>query len=96
MDGILLLWGPGVQRGAQIRGAHIVDLAPTVLAAMGVSIPDDMDGRVLTAAFGDDYFADRPITRARAESVARRSGLGYSEEDEEEIKARLRELGYVA
>ena len=26
---------------------HIMDLAPTILALMGVEVPDDMDGRVL-------------------------------------------------
>ena len=52
--GILLALGPGVTAG-EIDGANIVDLAPTALHAMGLPVPDDMDGRVLT-----DLFSGRP------------------------------------
>ena len=37
----------------EIDGANIVDLAPTALHAMGLPVPDDMDGRVLTELFTD-------------------------------------------
>ena len=50
--GILLALGPGVTAG-EIEGANIVDLAPTALHAMGLPVPDDMDGRVLTELFTD-------------------------------------------
>jgi predicted AlkP superfamily phosphohydrolase/phosphomutase len=46
-DGILLARGTGIARGARIEGAHITDLAPTVLRIFGVPIPPVMDGRVL-------------------------------------------------
>jgi predicted AlkP superfamily phosphohydrolase/phosphomutase len=96
MDGILILWGPGVRPGAELSGAHITDLAPTVLATMGTPIPDDMDGKVLASAFTDDYFAARPITYVVAQPTTPRPRSEYSEEDEEEIKERLRALGYMA
>jgi len=97
MDGIFMMYGPGAQPGKEISGAHITDLAPTILAAMGVPIPDDMDGQVLTGAFVDGFFDERPITFIPAEEGQGASdGTGYSEEVEEEVKERLRALGYMA
>ncbi|MCP4361667.1 MAG: hypothetical protein GY796_26955 [Chloroflexi bacterium] len=96
MDGIVTFAGPGVRSGKQIEGAKLIDLAPTILAAMGVPIPDDMDGRVLAEALDDDYFAERPIRYATAEKITSQQRVDYSAEDEEEIKERLRGLGYMA
>lgn len=45
-DGLLAIGGPP---GA-LRGAHIADLAPTVLALLGVPIPAGLDGRNLADA----------------------------------------------
>jgi arylsulfatase A-like enzyme/tetratricopeptide (TPR) repeat protein len=38
----LLLWGPGVEPGRDDRSAGHVDLMPTLLAAAGVELPEDM------------------------------------------------------
>ena len=94
MDGIFMLYGPGVRPGVQLT-PHIIDLAPTILASMGMPIPDDMDGKVLTEAFVADYFAEKPITYAEAKASTRKT-LELSAEEEEEIKEQLRGLGYMA
>jgi predicted AlkP superfamily phosphohydrolase/phosphomutase len=44
--GFVLADGPGVAGGATLRGAGILDFAPTVLARMGVARPQAMRGRV--------------------------------------------------
>jgi hypothetical protein len=62
---------------------------------MGMPIPDDMDGKVLTEAFVADYFAEKPITYAEAKASTRKT-LELSAEEEEEIKEQLRGLGYMA
>lgn len=99
MDGIFMTVGPGVRKGAKISNAHIIDLAPTILAAMGVPIPDDMDGQVLKEAFADDYFDDHPIRYVEAQkSMLSEQQMTYSKDAtaEEEIKERLQALGYLA
>lgn len=51
INGINLLRGPDIQCNHQITGARIYDLAPTILHLFGLSIPQDMDGRVLKEIF---------------------------------------------
>jgi len=96
MDGIFMLHGPGVRPGVEIADVDMMDLTPTVLAAMGVPIPDDMDGKVLTKAFREDYFATRPISYTEAKTAAPRTQMEFSAQEEQEIKERLRALGYMA
>jgi predicted AlkP superfamily phosphohydrolase/phosphomutase len=98
LDGLLLLWGPGVRRGTQVEGATIVDVAPTVLALLGVPIPADMDGRVLSAALEGGLLADLNITYEEAGEriTAHQPAPQMSAEDEELIRQHLRGLGYVA
>jgi hypothetical protein len=48
----LLAWGADVKKGATVRApAGIVDVAPTILALLGIDDHDGMDGRVLVEAF---------------------------------------------
>ena len=94
-DGLVMLAGQGIEAGVELDGANITDLAPTILYAMGIPIPSDMDGRVLTDAFTPDYLSAVEVQYSD-ELSERPTGEGqYSEEDEEEIKERLRGLGYV-
>jgi len=50
-EGVLMVVGPGIRKGYKIRGARIMDLAPTILHTMGIPVPSDMDGRVLEEIF---------------------------------------------
>lgn len=95
MDGILIAYGPQVRRGAEIAGAGIVDMAPTILALLGEPIPDYMDGRVLNELFVESPATDKVSMGERAPALAEEAGEGYTKEEEEEITARLRGLGYV-
>jgi len=50
-EGIFLAAGPGIRRGADLIGGGILDLAPTWLAALGLSPPESFQGRVLSKVF---------------------------------------------
>ncbi|MFQ6076328.1 MAG: alkaline phosphatase family protein [Candidatus Bathyarchaeia archaeon] len=47
VPGVLGFLGPDVIRGSSPLRAHLWDLAPTILRAMNIPVPGDMDGRVL-------------------------------------------------
>lgn len=60
-DGAFLLVGEGVVSRANAPAAGVVDVAPTLLFATGLPIGRDMDGRVVTEAFADEFLRARPI-----------------------------------
>ncbi|MBC7263241.1 MAG: alkaline phosphatase family protein [Chloroflexi bacterium] len=96
MDGILMICGEQIQRGKKIEGAQIIDLAPTLLYAMGLPVPSDMDGRVLSEAFASEYMSANPVRYEEVGCTKRPESEDYSEEDEERVMQRLRDLGYVS
>ena len=94
--GMLIISGPNVRTGTRVEGAVIWDIAPTILYSMGLPVPSNMDGRVLTEAFAEDYIHAFPPTVARFDdSTDATNGAPYSEMAEKEILRRLRGLGYL-
>ncbi len=95
MTGIALFWGEGVQAGSRFD-LNIVDLPPTLVWTMGLEVPEDMDGRVLTEAFTADYVRAHPVSFG---PPYWQQGLGdeevLTEEEEAEIRKALAGLGYV-
>jgi predicted AlkP superfamily phosphohydrolase/phosphomutase/tetratricopeptide (TPR) repeat protein len=49
--GIFVMAGPGIKKDASLFGVSVLDLTPTVLSLYGLPAGEDMDGRVVTAAF---------------------------------------------
>jgi predicted AlkP superfamily phosphohydrolase/phosphomutase len=96
MNGMLVARGAGIRAAAGVSGARIVDLAPTILYCMGLPVPDDMDGQVLREIFTDDFLAAVPLVRSAGSSEGAAAGeRDYSEDESEQVKDRLRGLGYL-
>ncbi|MBI3941647.1 MAG: alkaline phosphatase family protein [Chloroflexi bacterium] len=77
--------------------ASIVDMAPTVLYLLGLPIPAEMDGKVLTFLLDPRVVAERSIQQ-RADGPAEgraAAATGYSAEEAVAIEERLRSLGYL-
>ncbi|MEW6250943.1 MAG: alkaline phosphatase family protein [Planctomycetota bacterium] len=90
-EGILALAGPHVKRAARLD-ANIIDITPTALAALGLRVPVDMEGRVIKEAFTTEPIVESepplaPVPAAEAEA--------YTEEDVKLLEKRLSELGYL-
>jgi len=98
MHGVMLGRGPEIRRGAQIDGARIIDYAPTILHSFGVEIPADMDGRVLEEIFTAEYLSSNPVrisATAAGDYESSDKSPVMTDEESEEIRARLRGLGYL-
>ena len=94
-EGIFLAAGPGIRQGAVLDGARLIDVAPTVLYALGLPVPEDMDGRVLTEVFTQEHRAANPV-RQGPPSMAPPSVEGRTDQQTDAIIAeRLRALGYL-
>jgi len=94
--GLLMMAGPQIERGTRLDGASIVDLTPTILYAMGVPIPQDMDGRPLVEVFAGDHAQRRPLLGlAPTSSAQRNEEASYTAEEAREVERRLRQMGYL-
>ena len=95
-NGILLMRGKGIRPGRKIDGAQIMDLAPTILYTMGLPVPTDMDGKVLESAYQESVLLEKPISVDSVElSEPAVQDMVYSPEEEEAIRQRLGDLGYL-
>jgi len=94
MNGIGLTWGKPIRSG-QLNNPRLEDLAPTILHLMGLPIPAHMDGRPLIEALADDIHLPPPQLGPGLLSRSLQVS-GLNEEDEQIVRKRLTDLGYVA
>lgn len=55
-EGVLYLYGAGVKSGATIAPMHVYDVVPTILTRMGITLPDELEGKVMEEAFDQPAF----------------------------------------
>lgn len=94
--GILVVSGPGVRRGLQIKGASIVDVAPTVLASLGMPVPESLDGRPLVSLFEGVLPGDGVQGEALTVKQSGPPAQQLSRDEELQVLDRLRGLGYLS
>ncbi len=96
--GVFFMAGPECSAGTEMRGLRLVDLCPTILFALGLSLPTDMDGRVIKEAFRKDVLERCPI-EYQAEAAEGEAGQDlsdvYSAEEESKVVENLKSLGYM-
>jgi predicted AlkP superfamily phosphohydrolase/phosphomutase len=95
MEGVLVVAGPTVRAGVAVTNANIGDIAPTLLYALGEPVPRHMDGRVLTEVFEPEHLDAQPPRYAEL-ALQREVVAGHTAREEEEMRAKLRGLGYIS
>jgi len=95
MEGLLMMKGKSIEQGAEMEGAEIIDLAPSILYLLGLPIPKEMDGKVLKNAFRAQPLKEAPVRLIEEGSIGFRPEEVYTETEEEELKERLRSLNYL-
>ncbi len=95
LDGVLIAQGKAFKRGAEVKGACLIDMAPTLLHLMGQPVPDDMDGRVLVDLFTPEFIAKNPIRIGGSGSPDAKPTAEYSPEEAAIVEKRLKDLGYI-
>jgi len=95
MNGLFIVTGPEIRKRVSIENARIIDIAPTILYIFGIPIPSDMDGRVLKEIFKPDSHLAKNEIQYRSIKASLREEYVLTEDEEKEIKRRLKELGYL-
>lgn len=95
-NGMVLLHGKPIQAGGQcLDRACLEDVAPTVLYLMGQPVPADLDGRVLTEALHQEWVDPHRLAPVVTDADQARQHDGFSAADEEAVRQRLQDLGYL-
>lgn len=95
MNGILMAKGKQIIKGKKIKGAGIMDLAPSILHLMGLKVPKNMDGKVLTDLFTRDFLEKHEIQYQKEASPDEKIKKKNIKADSDEVIHRLKGLGYL-
>ncbi|MEO7912083.1 MAG: hypothetical protein ABIV47_20760, partial [Roseiflexaceae bacterium] len=97
--GMLALSGPEIPALGLQPEVQIVDATPTLIWLLGLPIPDDVDGRLLSEFFDRANLAQLPPVFTHTEQSEGRGEIkptAWADADEEqEVLDRLRNLGYL-
>lgn len=100
-DGIFIAAGPGLRQGEVIEPLRIADITPTALYSLGLPVARSIEGQAATGAFTIDHLmynalsvADEAIPGQGAGQFGA-TGEALPEEAAEEIRERLKALGYM-
>ena len=96
-DGILVVSGGPILPGVRVT-ASIYDIAPTVLALLGLPVAATMPGRVLEEAVDPEFFREHPVRRVDSyDRLLPRAhgGADLVEGPDTQLQEQLRALGYI-
>lgn len=99
-EGIFIAAGPGIRRGITVEPLSILDVCPALLYSLGLDIPSDLEGCLLTEMFEPLFLESHPprigeptIRMDIVEPEIEKSPL--LQEEEAMMIARLKALGYI-
>jgi predicted AlkP superfamily phosphohydrolase/phosphomutase len=96
MEGIFIASGGSLRQGIEIEDISVLDVAPLLLYLMGLPIPEGLDGRLRQEVFETAELEERPpLYRDLRRVYETFRGERRSTEDED-IKQRLKGLGYIS
>jgi predicted AlkP superfamily phosphohydrolase/phosphomutase len=91
-EGLVFLWGKNFKRGYELSDVEIIDVTPTILHNLGLAVPDDMDGKVVSEAFSQP---GEIRYQTSDETFGHEAYQGYTAEESRVIEERLKGMGYI-
>ncbi len=98
-DGIVVISGPAIPQGLELRGASIYDITPTALYLLGLPVAQDMRGQVLRQAFSEGYLRAHPqsvVDTYETGPWKRGEMVAADAESGRQLEEMLRSLGYIS
>ena len=94
-NGIFIACGPNIKKDIELPAANLHDMAPTILYAMGLSVPENMDGTVLLDVFENEFLKGNPLPTVQSTTYLKSTKYELSESEEKEMIDQLMGLGYM-
>jgi predicted AlkP superfamily phosphohydrolase/phosphomutase len=95
-EGILIIYGKSdLKQNLRISNVNIVDIAPTILYSLGLSIPQEMDGRVISEVFTEEFLRNRPVQYSNFPLQMENTPGSITPADKATIAEQLRSMGYM-
>ena len=96
-DGIFLAYGHGIAPVGEVPLQQIVDVCPTLLHSLGLTIPSDLEGKVSEPFFDPEWLAAHPVRQgAKTRPVASRAPTEEMDaEERKQMIEQLQMLGYM-
>ncbi len=92
--GIFFAKGKHIKPG-NIGEISTMDIAPTLLHWMDMSVPDSMEGNVFSKIFVEEFIKDKPVRFSKDKKKERLNKNTLSKKEEELMKEQLKNLGYL-
>ncbi|MED5330296.1 MAG: alkaline phosphatase family protein [Planctomycetota bacterium] len=93
-DGILIAAGPSIEGRVDVR-AELLDVAPTVLAAMGLPGSTQFEGKVLAPLFKPSFVQAFPLGRFLDEEALQDREAVPAGDIDEALLEQLKAMGYI-
>jgi predicted AlkP superfamily phosphohydrolase/phosphomutase len=98
-NGIFIAAGNTISPNHNRTHAHITDITPTILHALRLSVPVNLDGQVLLDLFDPQSALGNPPTYVEVQTqktpIFDADKATHTHDEEEQMKARLQKLGYL-
>ena len=89
----------GFKSGKEVKNASVLDVIPTLLASLKMPIGKDMDGTIIEDAFQKYFLQQYPVQYINSYDEGKEKDRikpkDISSEEEEIIKKKLKDLGYL-
>jgi predicted AlkP superfamily phosphohydrolase/phosphomutase len=95
INGMFIASGPEIARNKEVDNARIIDVMPTILYDMGLAIPDDIDGRIMTEIFDEGFLKEHSPRFTKPDFVDKEAEDALTSEEKGEMEERLKSLGYM-
>jgi predicted AlkP superfamily phosphohydrolase/phosphomutase len=97
LEGVIVAWGNHVRAGRASASPSVLDVTPTVLHLLGLPVGEDMKGRVITELLDPAFAASHPVRTIPTYETGRSRGTEQPipSQMDEQIRERLRSLGYI-
>lgn len=92
-EGIIVMKGPMIRTGIEIKESRIEDVAPSILACWGLASDEGMDGEIITDAIDPSFLESHPPSKDKFEDSG--GEIEPCGEDAEDMEDLLKGLGYL-